>query len=142
MATVGAFASIFEPSGKLLLVHQAYSPFRWTQPGGRVESSESPHDAVVREVLEETGLKVTVEHLIGTYYAAYKDDVVFHFLCRAEQFDCVVPPAEIREVRFFGPMELPENMAFNTKVRVKDAFDGVKPHLRVFSTPETLQHSF
>ncbi len=92
MATIGALASVFDASGKMLLVNQAYAPFRWTQPGGRVESGEFPNDAVVREVLEETALKVTVDHLIGTYYAAYKDDVVFHFLCRADHFNCIARP--------------------------------------------------
>lgn len=38
-----------------------------TQPGGHIESGESPEDAVVREVLEETGCIVSVNGLLGVY---------------------------------------------------------------------------
>jgi 8-oxo-dGTP diphosphatase len=37
----------------------------WTLPGGKVEHGEDPSDAVVREVDEETGYRVTVEQLLG-----------------------------------------------------------------------------
>ena len=38
-----------------------------SQPGGHIEGGESPEDAVVREVLEETGCKVSCGELIGVY---------------------------------------------------------------------------
>ena len=38
-----------------------------TQPGGHIESGESPEEAVVREVMEETGCTVICEDLIGVY---------------------------------------------------------------------------
>ncbi|MGC4748122.1 NUDIX hydrolase [Micromonospora sp. DT201] len=37
----------------------------WTLPGGGVEHAEDPFDAVVREVVEETGYEVQVEQLLG-----------------------------------------------------------------------------
>jgi len=42
---------------KLLLLKQAKSPF-WLLPGGHIEDNELPHEAAIREVLEETGLQV------------------------------------------------------------------------------------
>jgi ADP-ribose pyrophosphatase YjhB (NUDIX family) len=33
-------------------------------PGGRVERSESPHEAAVRETREETGIEVRIERLV------------------------------------------------------------------------------
>lgn len=37
----------------------------WILPGGKVEHGEDPFEAVVREVLEETGYEVEVEALLG-----------------------------------------------------------------------------
>ncbi len=38
-----------------------------TQPGGHIESGESPEQAVVRETLEESGCTILCEDLIGVY---------------------------------------------------------------------------
>ena len=38
-----------------------------TQPGGHIEAGESPEQAVVREVLEESGCTVACRELIGVY---------------------------------------------------------------------------
>ena len=38
-----------------------------TQPGGHIESGESPDTACLREVLEETGCHVTIDELLGVY---------------------------------------------------------------------------
>ncbi len=51
----------------LLLVRRGHPPDagKWSVPGGRVEAGESDADAVVREVAEETGLRVRVDRLLG-----------------------------------------------------------------------------
>ncbi len=51
--------------GKVLVLRRATADEfaergSWTLPGGRVEVSESPNDAVLREVKEETGLDVEI----------------------------------------------------------------------------------
>jgi 8-oxo-dGTP pyrophosphatase MutT (NUDIX family) len=43
----------------ILLVHHKRIG-AWLPPGGHIEAGEYPHEACVREVFEETGLKVTV----------------------------------------------------------------------------------
>jgi ADP-ribose pyrophosphatase YjhB (NUDIX family) len=51
----------------LLLVRRGRGPAagEWSVPGGRVEPGETLHAAVVREVLEETGLEVVVDRFLG-----------------------------------------------------------------------------
>ena len=39
----------------------------WELPGGRLEIGESPEECVAREILEETGLEVTVHALIDAW---------------------------------------------------------------------------
>lgn len=48
----------------VLLVKRADNG-QWTPPTGICEPNEQPHVAAVREVLEETGVRVTVEALLG-----------------------------------------------------------------------------
>ncbi|OLF10945.1 NUDIX hydrolase [Actinophytocola xinjiangensis] len=60
-------AVVHDAAGRLLMVRRGTSPGRglWTLPGGRVESGETDHDALVRELLEETGLRVKPGNLVG-----------------------------------------------------------------------------
>jgi len=44
---------------KFLLVHHKKMG-TWVQPGGHVEINESPEEAAIREVFEETGLKIKI----------------------------------------------------------------------------------
>ncbi len=59
-------AAIFR-DGKVLLVRRARSPGKgfYSLPGGRVEFGESLHQALAREVDEETGLKIDIIGLAG-----------------------------------------------------------------------------
>jgi 8-oxo-dGTP diphosphatase len=59
-------AAIFR-DGKILLVRRARSPAKgfYSLPGGRVEFGESLHQALHREVDEETALKIEILGLAG-----------------------------------------------------------------------------
>lgn len=63
-------AALFS-SGKILLVHRVAHDFKgglWEIPGGKVENKESFFDALVREVSEETGLRViSVGSLVSNF---------------------------------------------------------------------------
>ena len=55
-------ASVFviNPENKkiLLVKHSDYD--KWLQPGGHIEVDETPEEAAIREIYEETGLKITL----------------------------------------------------------------------------------
>ena len=60
-------AVVLDAAGRLLLIRRGHDPHRglWSLPGGRIEAGESPEQAVVREVREETGLDVAPGRPVG-----------------------------------------------------------------------------
>ncbi len=65
VACVGAV--VRDDRGRLLLVRRAHEPGAglWSIPGGRVEPGETAQQAIVREVEEETHLRVVLDGLAG-----------------------------------------------------------------------------
>jgi 8-oxo-dGTP diphosphatase len=65
---------------ELLVVRRGHGPAagEWSVPGGRVEAGETLHEAVVREVAEETGLAVAVDRFLG--WVERIDDDAPHFV--------------------------------------------------------------
>ncbi len=58
---------VSDPRGRVLMIR---SPRRdWEFPGGQVEEGESLTDALRREVLEETGITVSVVYRVYTFGA-------------------------------------------------------------------------
>ena len=63
---IAVSAAIFR-NGKVLLTRRARSPAKgfYSLPGGRVEFGESLHQALAREIDEETGLDIDIIGLAG-----------------------------------------------------------------------------
>lgn len=57
---------ILNESKQILLCRRA-DVMMWDVPGGAVELGETPAEALVREVAEETGLQVRPTNLLGVY---------------------------------------------------------------------------
>jgi ADP-ribose pyrophosphatase YjhB (NUDIX family) len=60
-------AVINDGQGRLLLIKRGHEPGAglWSLPGGRIEPGETDAEALVREMLEETGLAVEPGRLLG-----------------------------------------------------------------------------
>lgn len=85
-------AAVTIHEGKVLLVVRGKAPSygKWGLPGGVVEVGETLHEAIKREVLEETNVCVEPEKLITVFDSINRDDdgrvhyhyVLFEYLCR------------------------------------------------------------
>jgi 8-oxo-dGTP diphosphatase len=62
-----AVGAVVRRDDELLVVRRGHGPAagQWSVPGGRVRFGEDLREAVVREVLEETGIEVVVERFLG-----------------------------------------------------------------------------
>ncbi|MGZ6388240.1 MAG: NUDIX hydrolase [Ktedonobacterales bacterium] len=132
MPTVGVFASIVDIHGRMLCVKQNTGSRKWTLPGGRMETGESPIEALIREVREETGYHVEIGDLIGVYSMPAKDNVVLSFVAHIVGRSPWQPTGEIAEIGFFGRDELPQQMRQRPRERIADAFAGERGVVRVF----------
>jgi phosphoglycolate phosphatase len=79
VATVGAL--IFNSKGEVLMIQTHKWSHKWGIPGGKIKPNERSEDALVREVMEETGLKLA--------------DVRFELVQ-----DCIEPPEFYRKAHF------------------------------------------
>ncbi len=65
-----AVAVLIFQDDRVLLIKRAGDPLKgyWALPAGFVEWDEDPQQAACREVLEETGLMVEVDHLVDVFH--------------------------------------------------------------------------
>jgi 8-oxo-dGTP pyrophosphatase MutT (NUDIX family) len=61
-------SAVIENDGKYLLIEEySTGDVVLNQPGGHIEAGESPEEAIIREVCEESGCDVSCGELIGVY---------------------------------------------------------------------------
>lgn len=107
---VGVMVVVLDEHGRLLLVRNTYDPrFSWGLPGGWMGRDEQPEACIRREVYEETGYELEVDHLLGTrtHPRLPSVDIVFRGRIVAGEFSA---SAEIAEAAYFPIDDLPDKL--------------------------------
>ncbi|HHU81445.1 MAG TPA: NUDIX domain-containing protein [Firmicutes bacterium] len=93
--TVGAV--IFNPDNKILLCKSHKWNDEYVIPGGHVELGEKMEEALKREILEETGLKICDLQLLGLKESIYSESfyekkhfIFLDFLCKTDSYNVVL----------------------------------------------------
>jgi len=136
---VGSSAVVVDNQGQILLQRRSDSG-NWALPGGAMDIGETFAQSAIREVKEETGFDVRIDHIIGIYsdpghVFAYDDGEVRQefSICLA----CAIVggkltvSSESTAVQFFAVADLPDlQMHESIRIRIRDYLDGKHSVLR------------
>ncbi len=123
---VPAAGVLLVEEGAVLLVKRRFDPRAgtWCLPAGFMESGETPEQTAIREVEEETGLRVRLTGLFGVY-AGFDDPRVRAILIlytAARAGGTLRPGDDAIETKFFRLARLPRVLAFEAHRRALEEF--------------------
>lgn len=124
--SVSVAGVIVDDAGRALLIKRRDNG-KWEPPGGVLEPGESIPDALQREVLEETGIKIA---LPATLTGVYKNmtRLIVSMVFRCEAIDGTpTTGAETRALRWATREEVIELADEAYAIRVLDALDHTAP---------------
>ena len=124
--SVSVAGVIVDDRGRALLV-QRRDNGHWEPPGGVLESSETIPDALQREVLEETGIKIALPAVLTGVYKNMTGLIVsLVFRCEAIDGDLTTGD-ETRALRWVTRDEVIDLADEAYAIRVLDALDAASP---------------
>lgn len=108
LKTIRVVAAVIRSEDKIFATARGYGEFKggWEFPGGKIESGETPQEALKREIMEELETEISVGDLIDTIEYDYPE---FHlsmdcFWCEILSGNLVLKEAE--DARWLAADEL------------------------------------
>ncbi|MFF6970343.1 NUDIX domain-containing protein [Streptomyces tsukubensis] len=119
-ARLTADVVVFDSAGRVLLIERGWAPFEgcWALPGGHVDPGETSLEAAVRELAEETGVRVAAGDLtrIDVWDQPGRDPrgryVTIAYLATVPQGTTAQAGDDARAARWWPLTDLPE-LAFD-----------------------------
>lgn len=130
MKPVSVAGAIFSSDRSSVLLIQRRDVPVWVLPGGGIDPQESPEEAIVREILEETGFTVKAARLVGHYTPINRLSRPTHL------YECTVLSgeptlsSETRGIRFYPLAALPKLIPPPYREWIKDAHTLGPPLLK------------
>lgn len=119
-------------NGDWLVVKKKYGGLKgkWSFPAGFVDEGETLDEAIVREILEETGIEAEVQGVIGIRSGViqYKiSDNMIIFKLKAHTSRVIVQEAELFEAAFISPelLKNDENSSLLLQSFAEEAFEKI-----------------
>ncbi|HWV24724.1 MAG TPA: NUDIX domain-containing protein [Thermomicrobiales bacterium] len=125
--TVGVKIIAVDPADRVLLVKTRYQKW-WSLPGGGVHRRETPEAAAVRELREETGIRIVPEDVslagLLTNVNEGKSDYIAVFAASVSGDTTSSPGIEIAETGWFPLDALPGDSSPATRCRLAEWREG------------------
>ena len=119
-----------ETEPKVLLIQRGNEPFKgqWAFPGGFMNMDETTEQCAIRELEEETGLKVTDIQQIGAYSKVDRDPrgrtVTVAYLAIIDKVEAVKGLDDAAEAQWFSLSSLPK-LAFDHEDIMNDVIKKI-----------------
>ena len=126
--TRGVKAVVLQGDAVLLIRHSYQSPQTYMLPGGGVNARETPLEAGVREVREETGCSLQNAREHGLFVSTHEGWPDHITVVVGTTVDTPVADGrELIEARFFPLDALPETLSAASRRRIVEIRDGMPP---------------
>lgn len=110
---------------EILMLQRNQKPLKgyWVLPGGFIEYEENPHQAIKREVEEETNLDVNIIKIIGAYLIdndprGHHIDIIYEV--KTKNFSKIKISGENKQWKLFPFNELPKKIAYKHREAIRD----------------------
>jgi 8-oxo-dGTP diphosphatase len=120
--SVSVAGVVTDAEGRVLVIQRSDNG-HWEAPGGVLELGETLEQGVQREVMEETGVQVTVDGLTGVYKNMSRGIVALVYRCSIAAGDPRTS-SETTSVRWVDRDQIDALMSPAYSARVHDAFNA------------------
>jgi 8-oxo-dGTP pyrophosphatase MutT (NUDIX family) len=123
--TLGVRGLVRDAGGQVLLIRHTYAP-GWQFPGGGVERGETMEEALARELKEEAAVELLeAPVLFGIYsnHSHFPGDHIGLYLISSYRRSSWRPSAEIADLGFFDPTDLPADTTEGTRQRISEVLN-------------------
>ena len=130
MQVINVVAAIIKKEDKVFITQRGHGEFKgvWEFPGGKIESGETPEEAIVREIKEELKSEVKVERLFDEINDVHGDRCfnVKFFICSLVSGNLEL--TEHLDAKWVNPVDIDEKGFMPADKTVLDSLksDGLK----------------